>query len=37
MSFHIVSKHLGDEVARLTAKEMEYPYPENNKRKVSIK
>jgi len=37
MSFHIVSKHLGDEVARLTAKEMEYPYPENNKRKVRIK
>jgi len=32
MSFHIVSKHLGDEVARLTARAMEYPYPENNDR-----
>jgi len=32
MSLYIVSKYLGEEVARLTAKEMEYPYPESDKR-----
>jgi len=32
MSFHIVSKYYGEDTARLTAREMEYPYPENNNR-----
>lgn len=32
MSFYIVAKYLGEDVARLTAREMEYPYPENDDR-----
>jgi len=32
MSLYIVAKYLGEDVARLTAKEMEYPYPENDSR-----
>ena len=32
MSLYIVSKFLGEDVARLTAKSMEYPYPENDDR-----
>ena len=37
MALRVVAKHFGEDTARLTAREMEYPYPENNKRKVSIK
>ncbi len=37
MALYVVAKHLGEDTARLTAREMEYPYPESNKRKVSIK
>jgi len=37
MALRVVAKHLGEDTARLTALEMEYPYPESNKRKVSIK
>lgn len=32
MSLYIVAKYLGEEVARFTAKEMEYPYPESDSR-----
>lgn len=32
MSLYIVAKYLGEETARFTAKEMEYPYPENDNR-----
>ena len=32
MSLYIVSIYLGEEVAKLTAKEMEYPYPDHEKR-----
>ncbi|GJM14815.1 MAG: AraC family transcriptional regulator [Thermodesulfobacteriota bacterium] len=32
MSLFIVAKYLGEDVARLTAREMEYPYPENDDR-----
>lgn len=32
MSLYIVAKYLGEDVARFTAKEMEYPYPENDDR-----
>ena len=32
MSLYIVAKYLGEEVSRFTAKEMEYPYPENDDR-----
>ncbi len=37
MALLVVAKHLGEDTARLTAREMEYPYPENNKRKISVK
>lgn len=32
MSLFLVAKYLGEETARLTAREMEYPYPENDDR-----
>lgn len=32
MSLYVVAKYLGEDVARLTAREMEYPYPENDDR-----
>lgn len=32
MSLYIVAKYLGEHVARLTAEEMEYPYPEDDSR-----
>ena len=32
MSLYLVAKYLGEEVARMTAKEMEYPYPEDDSR-----
>ena len=32
MSLYVVAKYLGEGVARLTAREMEYPYPENDDR-----
>jgi len=32
MSLYIVSKYFGEKVARLTATEMEYPYPESDSR-----
>jgi len=32
MSLYLVAKYLGEDVARLTAREMEYPYPENDDR-----
>lgn len=36
LSLVIVSRLLGEEIARMTAKQMEYSFPENNKRKVAI-
>ena len=32
MSLYIVAKYMGEEVARLTAREMEYPYPKSDNR-----
>ncbi|MBL8150267.1 MAG: DJ-1/PfpI family protein [Blastocatellia bacterium] len=32
MSLRVVSRYHGEEIARTTAKYMEYPFPENNKR-----
>lgn len=34
MSLRIVAKHYGEEVARATARELEYPYPEDNYRVI---
>jgi transcriptional regulator GlxA family with amidase domain len=36
MALKIVSRHLGEVVARTTALNMEYPFPESDARRVSI-
>jgi transcriptional regulator GlxA family with amidase domain len=36
LSLIIVSRLLGEDVARMTAKQMEYTYPENNARKIAF-
>jgi transcriptional regulator GlxA family with amidase domain len=36
MALKVVSRHFGEEVARATAKNMEYTYPESDARRVSI-
>lgn len=36
MALYIVKKYFGEEVSRATAKYMEYPYLEDNKRKIDI-
>lgn len=36
MALYIVKKYFGEELSRATAKHMEYPYLEENKRKVKI-
>ena len=34
LSLRVVARHHGEEVARATARHMEYPYPEDNRRRV---
>ena len=34
MALRVVSRHYGDAVARATARHMEYPFPEDNRRRV---
>jgi transcriptional regulator GlxA family with amidase domain len=34
MALRVVARHHGDAVARATARYMEYPFPENNRRRV---
>ena len=34
MALRVVARHHGDAVARATARFMEYPFPENNRRRV---
>jgi transcriptional regulator GlxA family with amidase domain len=34
MALRVVARHHGDAVARATARHMEYPYPEDNRRRV---
>ena len=36
MALRIVANHLGEDIARETARHMEYPYPESNARRVSF-
>ena len=36
MALKVVARYYGEGVARTTAKHMEYPYPENNTRRVQI-
>ena len=34
MALHVVARYFGDKVARATARHMEYPFPEDNKRRI---
>jgi len=34
MALRVVARHHGEEVARATARHMEYPFPEDNRRRV---
>jgi transcriptional regulator GlxA family with amidase domain len=36
MALKVVARHCGEGVARATAKHMEYPYPENNARRIKL-
>jgi len=36
MTLKIVARHFGDSVARATAKQMEYPFPENDARRIAV-
>ncbi len=36
MALKVVERHYGKEIARATARQMEYPYPENNARRIKI-
>jgi transcriptional regulator GlxA family with amidase domain len=36
MALKVVSSHFGEAVARTTARNMEYPFPENDARRVSV-
>ena len=36
MSLKVVSRYFGEAIARATAKHMEYPFPENNARRISL-
>ena len=36
MALKVVATHFGEDVARATARNMEYPYPENDARRVSV-
>lgn len=36
MSLRIVADHLGEEIARATARHMEYPYPESDDRRITL-
>ena len=36
MALRVVARYHGEEIARFTAKYMEYPYPEDNKRRIQF-
>src|SRR5215471_14930607 len=36
MSLRVVARYHGETIARATARHMEYPYPENDKRRITI-
>jgi transcriptional regulator GlxA family with amidase domain len=36
MALKVVARYCGDTIARTTAKHMEYPYPENNARRIRL-
>jgi transcriptional regulator GlxA family with amidase domain len=36
LALRVVTRYFGEEIARNTAREMEYPYPESNARRVQV-
>jgi len=34
MALHVVARYCGESVARATARHLEYPYPDDNRRRV---
>jgi transcriptional regulator GlxA family with amidase domain len=34
MALHVVARYHGDAIARATARQMEYPYPDDNRRRI---
>jgi len=36
MSLKVVARHFGEVVARATARHMEYPFPDNNARRIQL-
>jgi len=36
MALHVVADYFGEDIARLTARHMEYPFPETNERRITI-
>lgn len=36
MALKVVSRYFGDAIARATAKQMEYPYPDSNARRIAL-
>jgi transcriptional regulator GlxA family with amidase domain len=36
MALHVVARYHGEEIARATARHMEYPYPESNARRIKF-
>jgi transcriptional regulator GlxA family with amidase domain len=36
MSLRVVARYFGEDIARATARYMEYPYPESNARRIRI-
>ena len=36
MSLRVVAQYFGEDVARATARHMEYPFPESDKRRITI-
>lgn len=36
MALRVVARHFGEDIARATARHMEYPYPDNNQRRVRL-
>jgi transcriptional regulator GlxA family with amidase domain len=36
MALHVVTRYCGEAVSRATARHMEYPFPEDNRRRILI-
>jgi hypothetical protein len=36
MALKVVARYLGEDIARATARHMEYVYPENNARRITF-